>query len=282
MSPAVITLLKVLAGAGLAYAALVAGVYLFQSRLLYLPEVPSRTLGADPGAVGLEFQDVALETTDGVGLHGWYVPAAGARRALLFFHGNAGNISRRLDSIELFHRLGLDVLIIDYRGYGRSQGSPSEQGTYRDAEAAWRHLVEERGMDPGRIIVFGRSLGAAVAAWLAARHPPGALILESAFRSVPALAAELYPWLPVRWLARLRYDTEAWVRRVQAPVLVVHSLDDEIVPFSHGQAVFDAAGQPKTLLRLRGGHNDGFLVSAEVYRRGLGEFMADLGQPAGH
>lgn len=273
------TLLKLLAGAGLAYAALVGGVYLFQSHLLYLPEVPSRTLAADPGALGLDFQDVALETADGVALHGWYVPAPGARRVLLFFHGNAGNISHRLDSIQIFHDLGLDVLIIDYRGYGRSEGSPSEQGTYRDAEAAWRYLAGERGLDPGRVVVFGRSLGAAVAAWLAARHPPGALILESAFRSVPAMAAELYPWLPVRWLARLRYETQAYVGQVTAPVLVVHSTDDEIVPFTHGQAVYDAAREPKTLLRLRGGHNDGFMVSADVYRAGLAEFLRQLPAP---
>lgn len=273
------TLLKLLAAAGLAYAALVAGVYLFQSRLLYLPEMPSRALMADPGALGLDYQDVALQTDDGVALHGWYVPAPGARRALLFFHGNAGNISHRLDSIRIFHDLGLDVLIIDYRGYGRSEGSPSEQGTYRDAQAAWRYLIEERGMDPGQIVMFGRSLGAAVAAWLAARHPPGALILESAFRSVPAMAAELYPWLPVRWLARLRYDTEAYVSRVQAPVLVIHSREDEIVPFAHGQAIHEAAGEPKSLLRLRGGHNDGFMVSADAYRAGLAEFLRRLPAP---
>ena len=205
------------------------------------------------------------------------VALGGAAPVVLFCHGNAGNISHRLESIALFHRLGLSVLIFDYRGYGDSEGKPDEQGTYRDARAAWRHLRELRGVAGDDIILFGRSLGAAVAAWLAARERPRAVILESAFTSAASLGAEHYPWLPVDLLLRHRYDTLARVSEIRAPLLVVHSRDDEIVPFHHGRALFDAAAEPKRLLEIRGGHNDGFLASGAVYRDALAAFLAAAG-----
>ena len=267
-------LFRILAVAGVLYLGVAGLMYAFQSRLVHLPSIPGRTLVADPGDIGLAHESVALTTADGVGLHGWFVPAEGASHTLLFFHGNAGNISHRLGSLRIWHDLGVDVLIIDYRGYGRSEGRPSEAGLYRDADAAWRYLREARDVPPERIVAFGRSLGGAVAACLAAERALGGLILESTFRSVPELGADLYPWLPVRWLARLDYDTEACLEHVDAPVLVVHSEDDEIIPFSHGQALAQRAGGG--LLRLRGDHNTGFLRSEGVYRRGLAEFLASL------
>jgi len=255
------------------YLLVVAGVYLMQPRLLYLPNLPGRTLGATPRDVGLAYQDVRLRTEDGLSLHGWYVPGAGPG-TLLFFHGNAGNISHRLGSIKVFHDLGLSVFIVDYRGYGESEGSPTEDGTYRDAEAAWRYLTESRGVSPGRIVVFGRSLGGAVAAWLAARTRPAGLIVESAFTSVPDLGQELYPWLPVRWLSRFDYATRRYIADVRAPVLVVHSRDDEIAPFHHGEAIFAAAPEPRTLLELEGAHNDAHVRSERLYIAGLRDFLA--------
>ncbi len=255
------------------YAALVAIAFVFQDRLLYLPGVPSRTLTATPASVGLDFEEVTLETVDGVRLHGWHVPARAARGTLLFFHGNAGNISHRLDSLALFHELDLDVLIIDYRGYGRSTGQPSEAGTYDDAEAAWRHLTAGRGIDPRRIVVFGRSLGGAVGARLAARHRPGTLIVESGFTSAPELAAEVYPFLPARRLTRFEYATERALRSVECPVLIAHSRDDEIIPYRHGRRLFEAAHEPKRFLEMSGGHNEGFLVSGARYRDGLRAFI---------
>jgi fermentation-respiration switch protein FrsA (DUF1100 family) len=241
--------------------------------MLYLPELPSRELATTPRAIGLAYEDVWLRTEDGVQLHGWHVPAAQARGTLLFFHGNAGNISHRLDSIRIFHDLGLSVLIFDYRGYGQSEGRPSEIGTQRDAIAAWRFLTEERGVAPQRIVLFGRSLGAAVAAWLATQRAPAALIVESAFTSVPDVAAEHYWWLPVRWLARFDYATRDYVQAVRCPVLVVHSPDDEIIAFRHGEAIYAAAREPKQLLRLRGSHNEGFLLSGATYTGGLDAFL---------
>lgn len=259
---------------GVGYGALVLAVFLGQSSLLYLPDLPSRELLVSPRDIGLDYEEVRPQTEDGVTLHGWYVPAREARGTLLFLHGNAGNISHRLDSLRIFNRLGLSVLIIDYRGYGLSQGSPSEAGLQRDAAAAWRHLVHTRGEAPHRIVLFGRSLGASLAAWLAAREPAGALILESAFISVPELAAELYPWLPARQLARLRHDTLAELTRARLPVLVIHSPQDEVIPYRHGLALYEAAPPPKDFLRLRGDHNGGFLLSGEDYLRGLERFLA--------
>ena len=257
-----------------AYVTLVLVTYFAQAGMLYLPDLPSRELVASPQEIGLNYENIELRTEDGVRLHGWYIPAVANRGTLLFFHGNAGNISHRLESIRIFHKLKLSVFIFDYRGYGRSEGSPSEAGTQSDARAAWRFLTEERGIAPGKIIVFGRSLGAAVAAQLATHTQPGALIIESAFTSVPDVAAEIYWWLPVRWLTRFDYATRDYVAQGQGPVLVVHSPEDEIIPYRHGEAIFTAAHAPKEMLRLRGGHNDGFLLSGEHYVQGLDGFLS--------
>ena len=181
-----------LAVAGL-YVGLAAMVFVSQSRLVYYPQ---RGIIATPGQIGLSYDAVTFEAADGVRLSGWFVPAEAPRGVILFCHGNAGNISHRLESIRVFHRLGLSTFIFDYRGYGQSEGRPTEQGTYLDAEAAWRYLVQERRVAPTEIIVFGRSLGGAIAAWLAQDHTPRALIVESTFTSVRDMASHLYPFLP--------------------------------------------------------------------------------------
>jgi fermentation-respiration switch protein FrsA (DUF1100 family) len=263
-----------------AYLVMLALLYFGQSRMIFFPELPSRALVASPADIGLDYDPVSLRTIDGVELDGWFVPAPGRRRGtLLFLHGNAGNISHRLDSLRIFHDLGLDTLIFDYRGYGRSSGRPSEQGTYRDAMAAWRYLVRTRGIPEEQIVLFGRSLGAAIAAELATRVRPAGLILESSFSSVPEFAAQAYPFFPARWLARYDYATADYVARVVCPVLVVHSRDDEIIPFKYGNAVFQRARPPKHFLEIRGGHNDGFLLSGERYVRGLQAFMRGVLSP---
>jgi uncharacterized protein len=260
------------------YAGVVLLAWAFQHRLLYLPNMPGREWAATPAAIGLEFQDLRLETEDGVSISAWLVPASPDRGLVLFFHGNAGNISHRLESIEIFHRLGLSVLIVDYRGYGRSEGRPSESGTYRDARAAWRFTVDELGRAPGEIVVFGRSLGAAVAARLAASvpQPPAALIMESPFTSAPDLAQRVYPFLPARWLTRFDYAARDYVADVACPTLVIHSEHDEIVPFALGREVFDAAPEPKRFLSLSGGHNTGFLESLPAYTQGIDAFLSDV------
>jgi fermentation-respiration switch protein FrsA (DUF1100 family) len=211
-----------------------------------------------------------------VKLHGWYVPAADERAVLLFCHGNAGNISHRVGMIDAFHRLRLSVFIFDYRGYGRSEGKPTEKGTYLDSEAAWDYLTETRRVPPERIVIFGRSLGGAIAAHLAKDRAPGALILGSAATSVVDMGKEMYPYLPVRWLCRFQYATVEYVRQVRCPVLVIHSVEDELVPFHHGQRIFEAAPQPKQFLRITGGHNEGYGETAGAYPAGLEKFLNDF------
>ena len=261
------------------YGLLVVVVYFMQGRMLYLAEVPGRALVMTPTDVGIDYQDVSIETTDGVTLHGWFITGQ-SPQVLLFFHGNAGNISHRLDSIVQFQDLGLSVLIIDYRGYGQSEGRTTEKGIYRDADAAWRYLIESRGVAANDIVIFGRSLGASVASRLAIQHQPLALILESSFTSVPDIAQDLYPWLPVRWLSRLSHATRDHVRDVHCPVLVVHSRDDEIIPFHHSETIFASANEPRTLLAIRGTHNDAFLRDERNYIEGLRAFLSGLSAPA--
>jgi fermentation-respiration switch protein FrsA (DUF1100 family) len=237
---------------------------------------PTARLDATPGDWGMDYQEVRLRTEDGVGLHGWFIPGNDSPLTLLFFHGNAGNISHRGESIGIFHRLGLNVFILDYRGYGLSEGSPSEEGLYRDARAAWQWLTTQRGFPPQRVILFGRSLGGAVAAKLASEVSPGALILESSFSSARDAAHSLFPLLSrLVWL-RYRLDAAARVRMVRAPVLVLHSPDDEIIPYRLGRRLFAAAPEPKRFVDLDGGHNNGFLVSEPRYSEALDDFLADL------
>jgi fermentation-respiration switch protein FrsA (DUF1100 family) len=268
-------MLKLLAAGLACYLLLVLVVYLMQARMLYLPGIPARSLDGSPADIGAEFSDVSISTADGVKLHGWYVPGS-SDRVLIFFHGNAGNVSHRLESIRQFLQLGLSVLIIDYRGYGQSEGRTTEQGIYRDAEAAWKYLTELENTPAERSIVFGRSMGASAAAYLAATQRPLALIIESSFTSVPDIASEYYPWLPVRWLSRLRHSAEDFVRQAESPVLVIHSRDDEIVPIHHGKAIYAAAREPKSFVEIRGTHNDGFLRDEQNYLAGLRTFLDEL------
>jgi fermentation-respiration switch protein FrsA (DUF1100 family) len=277
----------------LAYGGLAALLFLFQDKLAYYPQI-GREIHATPREHGLDYEALTLATEDGERLDAWFVPARGqslgqtqGQAVVLILHGNAGNMSHRMDTIAMFHSLGYGVLIFDYRGYGSSSGKPSEAGLYRDAQAAWEHLTRQRGIPPRRIVLFGESLGGAVAARLAAREAPqestqestqkqpGALVLSSVFTSAPDLAADLYPWLPTRWLTRLRYDTRAALAQTRCPVLVAHSPDDEIVPFRHGQALFDAAPGPKVFLQLAGGHNDGFIFMRPAWVAVLADFLRD-------
>jgi hypothetical protein len=256
---------------GIGYLAIMGLAFAFQDQLLFQP---SSRLLATPDRAGMDYEAVRLNTEDGETLHGWWLPAESVSRGtLLFFHGNAGNISGRLESVRQFHDLGLNVLIVDYRGYGQSTGSPSEQGLYRDAEAMWQHLTGARGIDPARIVLFGRSMGGGPATWLAVRTSPGAVILESVFTNVPDIGAHHYPFLPVRTLATNQFDNASRVPDIEAPKLFIHSRGDRIVPFELGRAVYKAATEPKQFLEIEGGHNDGFLVSAERYTRTIDRFL---------
>jgi len=250
-----ITSLLLLALLGLLLFALL--LWWLQPRLIFFP---SERLWATPADWGLEYEEVELTTKDEVTVHGWLVtppkPRATPPRTLLFFHGNASNLSHRGDSIRIFTELGLEVLIIDYRGYGRSEGSPSEQGLYRDATAAWEWLTQVRGTPPEEIVLFGRSLGGAVAAWLAARTTPAAVIIESSFDRIRSLAEVHYPLLSRAIPLRVAFPAVDDIATVHSPLLVLHSPDDEVVPARLGRRLYEAAPGPKHFVELRGDHNE--------------------------
>ena len=265
------TLLALVVGG---YLAVVAVVYLLQSHLMY---APSAEMVATPAASGLAYEAMTFTSADGVQLSAWWVPAHEARETVLFCHGNGGNISHLVSRLELLNEMKLNAFVFDYRGYGESAGSPSEQGTYLDAAAAWEVLINQRGIRPGQVIVYGWSLGGAIAAHLvanlAAGEQPGRLILESTFTSVPDLAGDLYPYLPSRWLARFGYHTREYLLQTQCPVLIVHSREDELIPFTHGKRLLAAAGTRGRFLETNGIHAEGYSASEVAYRQALEDFL---------
>lgn len=271
---ALILLIPVLALA----AVFVVWVRWMEPRMLYYPV---REIGATPARHGWRFEDVRLTTGDGTRIHGWFVPAGGdsgvrdPRLTVLLLHGNAGNVSHRLDKLAILRDLGVDVLILDYRGYGGSEGRPGEPGMSLDARAGYDHLVGARGLDPRSIVLFGESLGSAVAANLAAGVEAGGLVLEESFTSLADVAQDMFPVLPMRWVIRNRYDTLGRIRHVTAPVLILHSREDEYFPFRHAERLA-AAAREVTVAELRGGHNDAFQVSGPVYRQALATFFAKV------
>ena len=268
--------LKFMAFVAVGYIAIVGFVWLVQDSLIYYPQM-GREIASTPAAHGVPYDDFTIATEDGEKLNVWWVPAPEARGAVLLFHGNAGNISHRIDYALMFRRLGYSTLLVDYRGYGRSTGKPSEEGTYKDADAAWRWLTQTRGIPQTRIVLFGESLGGGVASWLAAQHEVKALVLASTFTSAVDLGAQVYGFLPVRLISRYRYATLERLSQVRSPVLVIHSPDDDIIPFSHAQRLYEAAREPKAMLELRGGHNDGFVFVRPEWVKGLGDFLEKHG-----
>jgi uncharacterized protein len=267
------TLLLMLLTGVAVYVLLIAYVYFFQARLIFFPNVLGRTLTATPGQIGLEFEDVRITTADRVDLHGWYVAAPTGAPAVILCHGNAGNIAHRLDWLEMFCGMGFAMLLFDYRGFGRSTGTPTEQGTYLDAQAAWDFLTNTKGVSPRSIVIVGESLGGPIAAHLAKDVAPAAVILASTFTSVPNLARTLYWYLPVRRLARIQYPTAEYVARVHVPTLVIHSRDDKTIPFLHGEELRRRASGPAQLLEIFGDHNAAFMLSRPKLIEGMRSFL---------
>jgi len=249
--------------------------YRIQPYLLYLPHRPfeMKTWDRDIG-----HREITYQTGDGLTISAWYVPVEKRERGgvLLFCHGNVGNVSQRIDSFKIFRQLGLSIFIFDYRGYGLSQGRPSEKGTYLDAEGAWNYLVNVMKVKPEDIIIFGRSLGGGVASYLAQKYQPRALIIESSYTSIPDVATKLFPRLPMKLITRFKYNTRVRLKDIYCPVLIIHSKDDEIIPFRHGQVLYETANPPKTFLQIKGRHYYGFLGSKSIYVDGLREFIQEI------
>lgn len=248
-----------------------------ESRYIFFPTSEVQLTPAD---AGLKYEDVSFDGGGGRKLHGWYVPGAveAENTTWIWFHGNGGNIGHRVDELAmLHHRLGVNLFIFDYQGYGRSQGKPTEPGTYQDARAALEYVSNRPGVDPRKIVYFGRSLGAAVAVELATEKPPAGLILVSPFSSVSDMARLAFPYLPVGWLLKNRYDSMSRIRQIQTPLLIIHGAQDEMVPVEQGRALFEAAGHPKTFRLLPvAGHNDTHAAGGPGYWDALEEFSASL------
>lgn len=247
---------------------------MFEDQYIYYP---TKEIHSTPETVGLEFHDIHLITDDGIALHGWLIPHPEARFTLLHFHGNAGNISHRLHLYEQWHRMGLSVFAISYRGYGKSEGTPSEAGFYSDARAAWRELIKRQKIPSSQIIIVGRSLGCAVAAKLATETKPAALVLETPFTNIPDMATEHYPWIvPIRFLTQTRFDTLDLISRVNTPTLVMSAENDEIVPVTMSKKIYAAANEPKQWVTLTGNHNDFDISSSSTYTNAWNRWLNQL------
>ncbi|HSD50007.1 MAG TPA: alpha/beta fold hydrolase [Candidatus Methylomirabilis sp.] len=251
----------------------------------YLIYIPERTLEMTPRSEGLAYQDIRFPASDGLKLHGWLIPAPNARVTLVWFHGNAGNISHRVDNIKQLHRflnrsLIPNIFIFDYRGYGQSEGGVSdlsEEATYRDAEGALTYLRTRQDLAPTKIVYFGRSLGAAIAVEAARRQPPAGLILETPFTSIRDMAKVALPFLPVWGLVRTKYDAQVKIRDVRVPLLILHGDQDDVVPYEQGRRLFEAANEPKTLYTIPGArHNDTYIVGNRPYFAAWARFLEGL------
>jgi fermentation-respiration switch protein FrsA (DUF1100 family) len=250
-----------------------------ESRLIYFPG-SERRLTPPPVELQLPVERATIKTEDGLSLGSWVIPAGPDSTGywMLICHGNAGNLSEfgRPAHYAGLHALGLSLLAFDYRGYGESEGAPSESGLYQDADAAYQYLRHELRVPPERIIVFGHSLGSTVAVDLASRVPAAGLILEGALTSVIDRGAELYPYIPVRWIGRSRFSSIDKISRVQVPKLFLHARADDVVPLAHGRRLFEAASMPKTFVALNGGHGDAFEVDSATYFNSIRRFVEGL------
>ncbi|MFH1782490.1 MAG: alpha/beta hydrolase [Candidatus Omnitrophota bacterium] len=236
---------------------------------------PTRDFGGTPDDIGLKYEDVYFETKDGVRINAWFVPSTGSRFVILFLHGNGGNISNRLDKIAILNEIGCDVFIIDYRGYGRSSSRPSEEGFYIDAESSYDHLINKKNIPSQKIVLYGESLGGAVAVDLATKREIRAIITEATFSNVKDAARVIYPWLPT-YLIAAEFDSLSKIKDINVPKLIMHSRSDDLIPFSQSIKLYNAAPNPKQHIVLGGDHNDSYISSKDLYSQSIKNFLNTL------
>lgn len=239
---------------------------------------PDKEIVRTPADAGLRFEELSLPTQDGILINAWFIPSPGSKKVLLWFHGNGGNLSHRVEQLKVFHEgLGVNILMIDFRGYGRSEGRVGENGTYQDALASYDYLLTRPDIDPEAIIIYGQSLGAAVAVELAVQRKEAGLILEAPFASIREMAKAAFPWLPIGRLLSTRYDLISKIDRVKAPLLLIHGDKDEVVPYVQGRRVFEAARSPKEMYTVReAGHNNLYRIGGVSYIRTMSRFIEEV------
>lgn len=251
--------------------------WLFQSELVYNP---SPKLLCVPSQINMAYEDLALTTEDNVKVNAWYFPLTNACGIVLICRNSSANMSYDINLIEFIQALQLEAMIFDYEGFGKSGGRPSEQGTYHDAQTAWKYLTLHRGKKPSEVVLWGNGMGGATAAWLAARENPAGLIIQSGYTSLPDLLAGHYKQVPhfvVRILCRYKYNTSGFLASVKCPVLIFHSKDDDNIPFEHGQKLLEAAHAPKWFIETGGLHGDEIFASRSVLKSAITNFVAQVG-----
>lgn len=259
----------------IAYLAIIVLLMLLENYLIFRPTPASRDW-LPPGSV--QAQDVDLTSRDGTAIHAWWCPLPDAEEVVFYCHGNAGNLSYRRGAVAEWHQhFGQSVLIFDYPGFGKSAGSPTEDGCYAAAEAAFDWLTETQGVPAERIIIYGKSLGGGVAVELATRRPHRALVLAKTFTSLPDMAQKLYPWLPARWLTRAQFNNLEKIGRCPRPVFITHGDRDWLIPFAMGERLHEAATAAKQFLPLPGVNHDASLPP-EFYAN-LKQFLATVESP---
>jgi len=272
-------ILRLLIYALIGYILVLVLVRIFEARFVFFPDYPGR-LSGDWHPRNLAVQDAWLTSSDGTKLHAWWIPNEKAKFTFLAFHGNAGNLTDRTTVYEFLRDTPGNVLALEYRGYGHSEGKPSERSLYRDASSAYDYLINEKHIDPKTIISFGQSLGTAVASNLAAQRQVGAVILEAPFPSASRLAKVIFRFLPgLSFFVRGQFDTQTRVREVHAPIFIVHCREDPVLPFTLGQEVYAASNPPKTFLEINGRcHEEASIIAPEKYRAALQNFLNDVGR----
>lgn len=246
---------------------------LFENKIIFYPvRYPDGYW--NPESTGIPAQDIYFKAEDGVKLHGWFIPAPNAVATLLWFHGNAGNLSHRLDNIHRLKPLNLNIFIFDYRGYGRSEGEPDEEGIYKDSRAAYKKVLEMEGVSVDSLFLFGRSLGGICAIETAVNHPARGLILESVFTNAADMSRQVFPLIPLGWAIRSKLDAVGKVPHLKLAKLFLHGTQDEIVPYDLGRKLFEQAGEPKTFYPIEGaGHNDTYILGGVGYYDAWSRFI---------
>mgnify|MGYP001409907013 CR=1 FL=1 len=272
-------ILKILGAVVVVYLLILLYFLVRQKTFIY---VPSKEMTETPDVLGIKWDDITFESVDGTELNGWFIPAeldsnnTTEQCCILYSHGNAGNLSDRMATIDIVHRFGLPLFIYDYRGFGKSGGEPSAKGLYMDQQAAYNYLTQEKGFKPENIIYHGRSLGGSIAARGAKEGKGRGLVLESTFTSVADLASDMYPFLPIKLHLLHNQTTLDDAIQTDCPVLVIHSPEDDVIPFHHGKQLAEALGNRAEFLEIQGNHDSGFLSTGEAFEKGLYDFYTSL------